>query len=156
MLYPLAIGGACVVTSIIGTFFVKLGANNSIMGALYKGFIATGVLSLVALWPVITWSGAASSTADRGRAQLHADAPVLVRPGRPGRNRAHHLDHRILYRHRLPPGGSIAEASVTGHGTNVIQGLAVSLESTALPALVIIVGIIVTYNLAGLSASRWR
>jgi K(+)-stimulated pyrophosphate-energized sodium pump len=150
MLYPLAIGAACVVTSIIGTFFVRLGSSNSIMGALYKGFIATGLLSLIALYPVTSYLVGMNTplklngTAFTGMELFYCGAIGLV------------VTTLIVviteyytgtgYR----PVRSIAQASVTGHGTNVIQGLAVSLEATALPALVIIAGILTTYNLAGL------
>jgi K(+)-stimulated pyrophosphate-energized sodium pump len=150
MVYPLAIGGACVVTSIIGTFFVRLGSSNSIMGALYKGFIATGVLSLVALYPVTGYLVGLDTTLKANGAVFTGmdlfycgivglvvtTLIVVITEYYTGTN----------YR----PVKSIAQASVTGHGTNVIQGLAISLESTALPALVIIAGILVTYNLAGL------
>ncbi len=151
MVLPLAIGGACVVTSIIGTYFVKLGADNNIMGALYKGIIATGVLSLVALLPVL-WlmfgdMNVAIEASDKtftpwalfwcGVVGLVITGLIIV------------ITEYYTGTGRRPV-NSIAEASVTGHGTNVIQGLAVSLESTALPAIVIIAGIIVTYNLAGL------
>lgn len=149
MIYPLAIGAACVVTSIIGTFFVKLGANNSIMGALYKGFIVTAVLSIIVLYPV-TWfvfgsmyeplAGQAFSALDLflcGFAGLVVTGLIVwITEYYTG------IDYR--------PVQSIAKASLTGHGTNVIQGLAISLEATALPALVIIIGILVTYSLAGL------
>ncbi|MEO9296913.1 sodium-translocating pyrophosphatase [Devosia alba] len=151
MVLPLAIGGACVVTSIIGTYFVKLGADNNIMGALYKGIIATGVLSLVALIPVLWFVfgdlNVAIAANDKtftpmslfwcGVAGLLITGLIIV------------ITEYYTGTNRRPV-NSIAEASVTGHGTNVIQGLAVSLESTALPALVIIAGIIVTHNLAGL------
>jgi K(+)-stimulated pyrophosphate-energized sodium pump len=151
MVLPLAIGGACVVTSIIGTYFVKLGNDNNIMNALYKGLIATGVLSLVALLPVLAWVfgdlNAPIGTAAKaftpwslfwcGVAGLVITALLVV------------ITEYYTATGKRPV-NSIAEASVTGHGTNVIQGLAVSLEATALPALVIVVGIIVTNNLAGL------
>ncbi|UYN98711.1 MAG: sodium-translocating pyrophosphatase [Devosia sp.] len=151
MVLPLAIGGACVVTSIIGTYFVKLGSDNNIMGALYKGVIASGVLSLVALLPVL-WlmfgdMNVAIETAAKtftpwslfwcGVVGLVITGLIIV------------ITEYYTGTDRRPV-NSIAEASVTGHGTNVIQGLAVSLESTALPALTIIAGIIVTYSLAGL------
>jgi K(+)-stimulated pyrophosphate-energized sodium pump len=151
MVLPLAIGGACVVTSIIGTYFVKLGPDNNIMGALYKGVIASGVLSLIALLPVL-WlmfgdMNALIETAGKSftpwslfwcgvTGLVITGLIIVITEYYTGTNRR--------------PVNSIAEASVTGHGTNVIQGLAVSLESTALPALVIIGGIIVTYSLAGL------
>jgi K(+)-stimulated pyrophosphate-energized sodium pump len=150
MLYPLAIGASCVVTSIIGTFFVKLGSNNSIMGALYKGFIATGILSLFAVYGVTEGLVGLDTTLKAGGAvftgmQLFycgitglvvTTLIVVITEYYTGTG----------YR----PVRSIAQASVTGHGTNVIQGLAVSLESTALPAIVIIAGILVAYKLAAL------
>jgi len=151
MVLPLAIGGACVVTSIIGTYFVKLGASNNIMGALYKGVIATGVLSLVALYPVMSYvfgdMSVPITVGDKtftpmtlfwcGVVGLVITAAIIwITEYYTGTGKR--------------PVNSIAEASITGHGTNVIQGLAVSMESTALPALVIVAGIIVTYSLAGL------
>ena len=124
------------------------------MGALYKGVIATGVLSLIGLWPLTELADSGRHPRrdhDQRRPRLHRHDAVLVRRGRPGRHRRADLDHRILYRHQLPSRCSRSrKSSVTGHGTNVIQGLAISMESTALPALVICVGIIVTYMLAGL------
>jgi K(+)-stimulated pyrophosphate-energized sodium pump len=150
MLYPLAICGACIITSIIGTFFVKLGSNGSIMGALYKGLIVTGVLSIIGL------GGATSLTVGWGDIAtangmmitgtnlftcgilglIVTGLIVVITEYYTGTNKR--------------PVNSIAQASVTGHGTNVIQGLAVSLESTALPAIVIVGGIIATFQLAGL------
>jgi K(+)-stimulated pyrophosphate-energized sodium pump len=146
MVLPLAIGGACVVTSIIGTYFVKLGASNNIMGALYKGIIATGVLSLIVLWPVMSWIFGGMSTDLGGFTPMDlfwCGVAGLVITGL-----IIWITEYYTGTGRRPV-NSIAEASITGHGTNVIQGLAVSLESTALPALVIIAGIIVTFNLAG-------
>ena len=150
MLYPLAVCAVGVVTSIIGTFFVRLGANQSIMGALYKGFIATGVLSVIALWPLtdkMLGMGAIYSVRDLtftgsdlfwcGVVGLAVTAAIIV---------VTEYYTGVGYR----PVRSISQASVTGHGTNVIQGLAVSLEATALPALIIIAGIIVAFKLAGL------
>ena len=149
MLYPLMICATCIVTSIIGTFFVKLGSDNSIMGALYKGLIATGVLSVAGLWystNQIGWGviGQANGVDITGKALFICGLIGLVVTG------------LIVWITEYYTGTgkrpvvSIAQASVTGHGTNVIQGLAVSLESTALPALVIVGGIISTYQLAGL------
>jgi K(+)-stimulated pyrophosphate-energized sodium pump len=150
MTYPLAICAICIVTSIIGTFFVKLGANNSIMGALYKGLIATGVLSIlglaIATTYVVGW-GEIGTVAGRPVTGLHlfycgilglvvTGLIVVITEYYTGTGKR--------------PVVSIAQASITGHGTNVIQGLAVSLESTALPALVILGGIVWTYELAGL------
>ena len=149
MLYPLAVCAACIVTSIAGTFFVKLGANNSIMGALYRGLIATGILSVVGLAIatfVVGW-GEMGTVAGRSITGTNLFICGLVGLAVTG------LIVVITEYYTATgkrPVVSIAQASVTGHGTNVIQGLAVSLESTALPALVIVAGIISTYQLAGL------
>ncbi|MEI8178543.1 sodium-translocating pyrophosphatase [Aestuariivirga sp.] len=151
MVLPLAIGGACVVTSIIGTFFVKLGPSNNIMGALYKGVLATGVLSLIAIYPVINLVFGGMDVA-LGTPEKAFTPMSLFWCGVVGLL----ITAAIIYITEYYTGtgkrpvNSIAEASITGHGTNVIQGLAVSMEATALPALVIIAGIIVTYGLAGL------
>ncbi|GLS43471.1 sodium-translocating pyrophosphatase [Methylobacterium brachythecii] len=152
MLYPLAIGAACIVTSIAGTYAVKLGANQSIMGALYKGLIASGLLSVVAIGIVnFALFGGFGTTFTTGTGQTFTSGGlfgcaviglaitaliVVITEYYTGTN--------------FRPVKSIANASVTGHGTNVIQGLAVSLESTALPAIVIVAGIISTYALGGL------
>jgi len=150
LLYPLAIGAVCVITSIIGTFFVRLGASQNIMGALYKGFVATGVLSLIALYPItsyligldtqMTASGVTFTGLDLfycGVIGLGVTTLIIVI-----------TEYYTGTGYR--PVRSIAHASQTGHGTNVIQGLAISLEATAAPAIVIIAGILATYNLAGL------
>ncbi|MBL1406755.1 MAG: sodium-translocating pyrophosphatase [Rhizobiales bacterium] len=151
MTFPLMIGAVCVVTSIIGTFFVRLGSNNSIMGALYKGFLATAILSAIALWAIVQfWLGMDTSFTTSGgetftgRLLMYCGFIGLVITGLIIWITEYYTG--VGYR----PVRSISQASVTGHGTNVIQGLAVSLESTALPALVIIVGIITTFSLAGL------
>ncbi|HYC15732.1 MAG TPA: sodium-translocating pyrophosphatase [Pseudolabrys sp.] len=147
MTYPLAIGGACIITSIIGTFFVRLGRKRSIMGALYKGFIASAVLSLIAIWFVtdsLIGMGPIAGGRFTGQALYICAIVGLVVTG---------LIIWITEYYtgtNFRPVKSIARASVTGHGTNVIQGLAISLESTALPALVIIAGILVAYAQAGL------
>jgi len=151
MLYPLAIAGACILTSIIGTFFVRLGASGNIMGALYKGLIVTGALSLAVLWPVTDWLvGMNTQYAILGGARFTGLDLYLC--GVTGLVVTGLLVWITEYYTgtNFRPVQSVAKASVTGHGTNVIQGLAVSMESTALPALVICGGIIVTYLLAGL------
>jgi K(+)-stimulated pyrophosphate-energized sodium pump len=147
MIYPLAIGGVCIITSIIGTFFVRLGPSLSIMGALYKGFIATAVLSLFAI-AYVTWRlpsfGAIPGANYTGTDLFICAVAGLVVTG---------LIIWITEYYtgtNFRPVQSIAAASVTGHGTNIIQGLAISLEATALPALVIIAGILVSYAMAGL------
>ncbi len=146
MLLPLAIGAACVLTSIIGTYFVRLG-NGTIMGALYKGVIATGVLSLIALYPTV-WFVFGGMDIDLGGftplALFWCGVVGLVITG------LIILITEYYTGTGKRPVNSIAQASLTGHGTNVIQGLAVSLESTALPAIVIVAGIITTFQLAGL------
>ena len=150
MMYPLAICATCIVTSIIGTFFVKLGPSQNIMGALYKGLWATTLLSVIGL-------GAATSlTVGWGKfgevAGMSITGTNLFICGLIGLA----VNGLIVWITEYYTGTgkrpvvSIAQASVTGHGTNVIQGLAVSLESTAAPAMVIVGGIISTYQLAGL------
>src|ERR1043166_4797280 len=147
MTLPLAIGGVCIIKSIIGTFFVKLGASQSIMGALYKGFIASAVLSLIGIGLVIYWLigfGAIAGQKYTGAGLFVCGVVGLVVTG---------LIIWITEYYtgtNFRPVQSIAKASITGHGTNIIQGLAVSLEATALPSLVIIAGILVAYQIAGL------
>ncbi len=150
MLLPLLIGGVCVLTSIAGTFFVKLGANNSIMGALYRGFIATALLSIVAIFFVVWWlldlttGYAVGDRTFTGLSLFLCGVVGLVVTGLIIWITEYYTGTN--YR----PVQSIAFASQTGHGTNVIQGLAVSLEATALPALVIVAGILASFALAGL------
>jgi len=150
MAYPLAICAVCILTSIAGAYFVKLGADNSIMGALYKGLIMTGLLSIVGLAIatqfMIGWGeiGVVAGKSVTGLNLFFCGIVGLIITG---------LIVVITEYYTgtgKRPVVSIAQASVTGHGTNVIQGLAVSLESTALPALVIVIGIIATFQLAGL------
>ncbi len=169
MALPLLIGGACILTSIIGTYFVKLGKSQNVMGAMYKGFTVTAVLSIPLIWLVMNYAlggmdaviGAEATGVDPGAplAEEGVTEQVVTLTGwalfwcsviglaitgliiwiteyYTGTN----------YR----PVKSIAKASETGHGTNVIQGLAISLESTALPTLLIVAGIISTFQLAGL------
>jgi K(+)-stimulated pyrophosphate-energized sodium pump len=148
MLLPLAICGVCIVTSIIGTFFVRLGKSNNIMGALYQGLIVTGVLSVGAIYWVMTKLVTTTMTVN-GKS---FDAMSLFWCGITGLavTAAIVVITEYYTGTGFRPVKSVAKASVSGHGTNVIQGLAMSLESTALPALTIIIGIIVTFNLAGL------
>jgi K(+)-stimulated pyrophosphate-energized sodium pump len=151
MMYPLTIAATCILTSIIGTFFVRLGSGGSIMGALYKGLIATGVLSLAALWPVTDWIvGMNHAFAILGGARFTGLSLYLC--GVAGLLVTGLIVWITEYYTgtNFRPVQLVAKASLTGHGTNVIQGLAVAMESTALPALVICAGIISTYLLAGL------
>ena len=150
MLYPLAIAGMSIVTSIIGTFFVRLGKSNNIMGALYKGVIATVVLSLIGLWPLTDAMIGLQTEITSG--DVTYTGMTLFYCGIVGLAVTGLLIWITEYYTgtHFRPVQSIAKSSVTGHGTNVIQGLAISMESTALPALVICAGIVVTYMLAGL------
>jgi K(+)-stimulated pyrophosphate-energized sodium pump len=150
MLLPLLIGGVCIFTSVIGTFFVRLGKGKNIMAALYKGLIVAGILSALAIWFAIN--------------KLIGTTTVLVMTNGATTTGYHLFDCALVglavtgllvwiteyytsteYR----PVRSIAQSSTTGHGTNVIQGLAISMESTALPVVVICAGIIVSYLLSG-------
>ena len=150
MIYPLAIGGACILTSIVGTFFVRLGPSKNIMGALYKGFIATTILSLGILYPVtdkiIGLNNIYSSTnAKFSGFELYLCGIVgLIITGLIIWVTEYYTGTKFR------PVQSVAKSSITGHGTNVIQGLAVSLEATSLPALIIVSGILITNHLAGL------
>ena len=150
MVYPLAIGGICIVASIIGTYFVRLGSSESIMGALYKGFIASAVLSAVGIAGVTAWvigfdaQYEIDKSAFTGTSLFLCAIAGLVVTGLLIWITEYYTGTE--YR----PVRSVAQASATGHGTNVIQGLAVSMEATAVPALIICAAIIVTYLLAGL------
>jgi K(+)-stimulated pyrophosphate-energized sodium pump len=156
MLLPLAICGVCIVTSIIGTFFVRLGKSRNIMGALYQGLIVTGVLSVLAVWWIIhtlvPTAIEVTSTAGGVVGTTLIDANRLFICGVVGLGVTALIVVITEYytSTNFRPVRAVAKASVSGHGTNVIQGLAVSLESTALPSLVIIAGILVSYLLAGL------
>ncbi|MEO7027105.1 MAG: sodium/proton-translocating pyrophosphatase, partial [Caulobacteraceae bacterium] len=154
MLLPLAICGACIVTSIIGAFAVRLGKSGNIMGALYQGLIVTGLLSVAAVWGVIHMLMPAGGVEvpNGAAAPLHLGEGSLFVCGLVGLavTAAIVVITEYYTGTGFRPVRSIAKASVSGHGTNVIQGLAMSLESTAAPALVIIVGIVLTYQFAGL------
>tara|TARA_B100000579_G_scaffold260457_1_gene214609 strand:+ start:8034 stop:10127 length:2094 start_codon:yes stop_codon:yes gene_type:complete len=150
MVYPLAIGGACIITSIAGTFFVKLGKSKNIMGALYKGFIATALLSLAILYPItdkiigLKNIYSFSNTEFTGFGLYLCGVVGLIITGLIIWVTEYYTGTKFR------PVKSVAQSSITGHGTNVIQGLAVSLEATALPALIIVSGILLTNHIAGL------
>ena len=150
MLYPLVIGGSCIVASVIGTFFVRLGASQSIMGALYKGFIVSAAISAVLLWFVTDWVLGADAVLTTGDTSF--PARYLYYCGLVGLAITGAIIWVTEYytSTEYRPVRSIAQASTTGHGTNVIQGLAISMEATAVPALIIVTGIISSYLLAGL------
>ena len=150
MAYPLAIGGACIITSIIGTYFVKLGEDGKIMWAMYKGVIVAAVLSIPAIWLVtdhIVGMGTVLKVGDRSFTGMSLFWCSLVGLAITGlivwiTEYYTGTDYR--------PVKAVAQASVTGHGTNVIAGLAMSMEATAMPALLICAGIVICYVLAGL------
>src|SRR6266508_691810 len=147
MTLPLAIGGACIITTIVGTFFVRLGASQSIMGALYKGLIVTGVLSLAGIALVthlLIGFGPIAGQSYTGTSLFICGVVGLVVTGLIVWITEYYTGTHFR------PVQPIATASKTGHGTNIIQGLAESLEATALPTIVIIAGILVTFKLAGL------
>jgi K(+)-stimulated pyrophosphate-energized sodium pump len=163
MTLPLLIGGVCIITSIIGTYMVRLGKNGSIMGALYKGFWTATILAIPAIYGAFRLAlgsdlNAPISVANAGTADAATTAVAATFTG---------MDlfwssliglavtalivwiTEYYTGTNYRPVQSIARSSQTGHGTNIIQGLAISLESTALPTLVIVVGIIVSFMLAG-------
>ncbi|MBI3196187.1 MAG: sodium-translocating pyrophosphatase [Rhodospirillales bacterium] len=150
MVYPLAIGGACIITSIIGTYFVRLGADGGIMWAMYKGVIVAAVLSIPAIWIVTDYligMNAVLKVGDRSFTGMSLFWCSLVGLAITGiivwiTEYYTGTDYR--------PVKAVAKASVTGHGTNVIAGLAMSMEATAGPALLICAGIVICYVLAGL------
>ena len=150
MVYPLSIGGACILTSIIGTFFVKLGKSKNIMAALYKGFIVTAITSLIILYPITDYvlglenTYTISNKSFTGMSLYICGAIGLVITGLLIWVTEYYTGTN--YR----PVKSVASSSTTGHGTNVIQGLAVSMEATAIPALIIVGGILLTNYIAGL------
>ena len=158
MALPLLIGGACIVTSIIGTYFVRLGGGTNVMGAMYKGFLVTAILAIPLIYLVTQYALGTAGT-DMNTV-INADAADMVQFT--GMDLFYcsliglALTGIIIWiteyytGTNFRPVRSIAKASETGHGTNVIQGLAISLESTALPTIVIIAAIIAAYQLAGL------
>ena len=150
MIYPLAIGGSCIITSILGTFFVSLGKSKNIMAALYKGFIVTSISSLAVLYPVTDWVigfdtiYTVSEKNFNGMSLYYCGIIGLIITGLIIWVTEYYTG--TSYR----PVQSVAASSTTGHGTNVIQGLAVSMEATAIPALIIVAGILSTNLIAGL------
>jgi K(+)-stimulated pyrophosphate-energized sodium pump len=153
MSLPLLVGGVCVLTSILGTFFVRLGGSKNIMGAMYKGFLVTAVTSIPAIWFATSYA--------LGGMETLIGANLDGTGGFTGRTLFYCMFLGLVITGLLiwiteyytgtnyRPVRSIAKASETGHGTNVIQGLAISLEATAMPTIVICAGIIIAYQLAG-------
>ena len=151
LLLPLGIGAVCILTSIVGTYFVRLGPDNGIMKALYKGLAVTGALSIVAIAIIIAWFVGFTTPLplSTGGAVNGMQLFVCALVGLAVTGLIVWItEYYTATEYR--PVRSIAQSSTTGHGTNVIQGLAVSMESTALPVIVICIGIIVASMTAGL------
>ncbi len=143
ILFPLALGGVSIIASILGTFFVRLGAKQNIMGALYKGLIAAGAIAAIFFYPITQWlmkdNGQYSVTNLYLASLVGLGVTALI---------VVITEYYTSTKYR--PVRSIAEASRTGHGTNIITGLAVGMKATALPVLSIVAGIWAAYSLAGL------
>jgi K(+)-stimulated pyrophosphate-energized sodium pump len=169
MALPLVAGGVCIIASIIGTYMVRLGANQSIMGALYKGFWTTAILSIPLLWAATRFT-LGDMDATIGGGDFFGDSADPFAAAAPAEAGLSFTGWDLFWCMLIGlavtglivwiteyytgtnyrPVKSIARASETGHGTNVIQGLAISLESTALPTLVIVVAVIATFKIAGI------
>ena len=143
VLYPLVIGAAAIITSIIGSFFVKLGRSQNIMNALYKSLIVAGVLAAIAFYPLTNWLMAANGTYSVINLYLASLIGLVV-------TAAMVIITEYYTATRYQPVKDIAEASRAGPGTNVIAGLAVSLKSTAWPIITIVAAILAAFALAGL------
>ncbi|MBI4435763.1 sodium-translocating pyrophosphatase [Candidatus Uhrbacteria bacterium] len=139
ILYPLALGAIAIVASILGTFFIKLGKSQNIMGALYKGLAAAGVLAAIGFW-FVTNAFALSN----GRDLFYSSLLGLIITGLLIMITEYYTATEYM------PVQKLAEASQSGHGTNIIAGLALSMKATALPVLTIVLGILIAYSLAGL------
>ena len=150
MALPLVIGAVCIVASVIATFFVRLGASGNVMGALYKGFIASAVIAAALIAAVIAWLIGFDATFEaKARPITGAELYVSALVGLTVTGLIVWITEYYTGTHHRPV-QSVARASTTGHATNIIQGLAVSMESTALPVIVISCGIVAAYLSAGL------
>ncbi len=143
LVYPLALGGIAIIASIIGTWFVKLGKSQNIMGAMYKGLIVAAVLSAIVFYPVtnvlMKLNGLYSVANLFGCTLVGLIVTALLV-----------VITEYYTSTKYAPVQSIAKASVSGHGTNIIQGLAISMKSTAWPLITIVLGILAAYYFAGL------
>ena len=143
LIYPLALGGIAIFASIIGTWFVRMGKSKNIMGAMYKGLAVAGILAAIAFYPatkvIMSTNGLFSTMALFGctLVGLFVTAALVYIT-------------EYYTSTKYSPVKSIALASCSGHGTNVIQGLAISMKSTAWPLITIVIGILVSYELGGL------
>jgi K(+)-stimulated pyrophosphate-energized sodium pump len=143
ILYPLVLGAVSIIASIVGSFFVKLGAKQNIMGALYKALIVSGVLAAIAFYPVTNWLMADNGTYSVMNLYLASLIGLVV-------TAAMVVITEYYTSKDYQPVKDIAEASKTGHGTNVIAGLAVSMKSTAWPVIAIVAAILGAFSLAGI------
>ena len=143
VIYPLVLGGISIIASIIGTFFIKLGQSNNIMNALYKGLFVSGILAAIAFYPVTKWMMSFQSEFSFLNIYLASLIGLLV-------TAAMVIITEYWTSTKYAPVREIAQASETGHGTNIIAGLAVSMRSTAWPVITIVVAILGAFNLAGI------
>ena len=143
IIYPLALGGVSIIASILGTLFIKLGKSKDIMGALYKGLLATGILAAIAFYPITNWLMSNNGKFSTGSLYLYALIGLVV-------TAAMVVITEYYTSTEYKPVRDIAKSSTTGHGTNIITGLAVSMKSTAWPIIVIVAGIYGAFALAGL------
>jgi len=143
ILYPLVLGGVAIITSILGTFFVRLGSKNNIMGALYKGLAASAVLAAIAFYPITSWIMKGNGEYSVLNLYIVSLVGIVITAGM--------MAITEYYTSKgYRPVKEIAQASTTGHGTNIITGLAMSMEATAMPVLLIVAGILVSFWLAGI------
>jgi len=143
ILYPLVLGGVAIITSILGTFFVRLGKNNKIMGALYKGLAASAVLAAIAFYPITSWIMKGNGEYSILNLYIVSLVGIVITAGM--------MAITEYYTSKgYRPVKEIAQASTTGHGTNIITGLAMSMEATAMPVLLIVAGILISFWLAGI------
>jgi K(+)-stimulated pyrophosphate-energized sodium pump len=142
VLLPLMLGSISILTSIVGSFFVKLGKSKSIMGAMYKGVIASVILSAIAFYFVISNMMAGQSLTTNSL-YISCLVGLVIAAGM-------FVVVEYYTSKKYMPVRSIAKASETGHGTNIIRGLGIGMQSTAFPVLLIALGIIVSFWLAGI------
>jgi K(+)-stimulated pyrophosphate-energized sodium pump len=152
IVFPMVIGGVSIIASVIGTYFVRLGKGDYVMGALYKGLIVSGVLAIIAFWPLANkFMGGVAAKAAKGAVgfaipPMNVFLLAVIGVALTGLIVA---ITEYFTSKSFNPVQSIAKASTTGHGTNVIQGLAMSMKSTAAPVIVIVVAILMAFQLGG-------